>query len=114
MGPRLTRPQELAAPGPHRRPEVGGELLGVLVLQDELGDGALPQGAGRSHGPDAALLLHQLTVHQGDQLPLHRPAQHALGGAAQTHPWRARQRDAGKGVLARPGVGSFRTSQCTY
>jgi len=56
------------------------------VLQDELGDGALAQRAGSPHGPDAALLLHQLTVDQRDQLPLHGPAQHALGGAAQTHP----------------------------
>lgn len=72
-----TRSQELAAPRPHRCPEVGRELLGVLVLQDELGYGSFPQGPACPHRPHAALLLHQLAVHQGHQLPLHWPTEHA-------------------------------------
>lgn len=73
----LTRSQELASPRPHRRPEVGRELLGVLVLQDELGYSPFPQRPARTHSPHTALLLHQLAVHQGHQLPLHGPTKHA-------------------------------------
>lgn len=58
------------------------------MLQDELGDGALAQGAGGSHGSDAAFLLHQLTVDESYQFPLHGSTQQALGGAAQAHTWR--------------------------
>lgn len=39
----LTRSQELAAPCPDRCPEVGGELLGVLVLQNEFSYGSFTQ-----------------------------------------------------------------------
>lgn len=79
---RVTWAEKLAAPCPDCSPQVGRELLGVLVLQNELSDCALPQGPGRPRGPHPAFLLHQLTVHQGHQLPLHGPTQHALGCAA--------------------------------
>lgn len=81
----LTRTQELASPCPHRSPQVRGELLRVLMLQDELSDSALPQGPGSPHGPDTTLLLDELAVHEGDQLALHGPAKHALRHTAQSH-----------------------------
>lgn len=80
----LTRSQELASSRPHRCPEVGRELLGVLVLQDELGYGSFPQRPACPHRPHTPLLLHQLTVHQGHQLPLHGPTEHAGTQARHT------------------------------
>lgn len=82
-----TRSQELAAPRPHCCPEVGRELLGVLVLQDELGYGSFPQRPACPHCPHTALLLHQLAVHQGHQLPLHWPAEHARTQICHTCKW---------------------------
>lgn len=79
-----TRSQELAAPGPDRCPQVGRQLLGVLVLQDELGDGALAQRAAGAHGSHPPLLLHQLAVDQGHQLPLHGPTEHARAEGGHT------------------------------
>lgn len=73
----LTRSQELTSSCPDCSPQVGRQLLWVLMLQDELGDGSLPQRSARSHRPHTALLLHQLTVHQGHQLPLHGPTKDA-------------------------------------
>ena len=82
----FTWAQKLTATGPHSSPEVRRELLRVLVLEDELGHGPLPQRTGRSHGPYPTLLLHQLTVDQRHQLSLHGPAKHALGCITKTHP----------------------------
>lgn len=81
----LTGAQELATPGSHGSPQVGGELLGVLVLQNELRNCSFAQRAGRPHGPDPSFLFHQLTVHQSHQLPLHGAAQHALSSITQPH-----------------------------
>lgn len=80
--------EELASSCTDSGPQVGRELLLVLVLQNELGDGSLPQRAGSSHGSHTAFLLHQLAVNQGHQLPLHGSTQYALRRAAQAHTWR--------------------------
>lgn len=74
---RLTRPEELATSCPHGGPQVGRELLGVLVLQDELRDRPLPQRPSRPHRPHASLLFHQLAIHQRHQFPLHGSAEGA-------------------------------------
>lgn len=74
-------------------PQIGGELLWILVLQDEFSDSSLTQRAGSSHGSNAAFLLHQLAVDQSYQFPLHGSTQHALGRAAQTHTWREVRQD---------------------
>lgn len=66
-------------------PQIGGELLWILVLQDELSDSSLTQRAGSSHRSNAAFLLHQLAVNQSYQFPLHGSAQYALCRAAQTY-----------------------------
>lgn len=68
-------------------PQIGRELLWILVLQDEFGDSSLTQRAGSSHGSNPALLLYQLAVDQSYQFPLHGSTQHALGRTAQTHTW---------------------------
>ena len=67
--------QELAAPGPHRGPQVGRELLGVLVLQDQLRHAPLPEAPGSSGPSRTPLLLQQLAVDEGDQLALHGAGQ---------------------------------------
>lgn len=81
----LTGAQKLAASGSDSSPQVGGELLGVLVLQNELSNSSFTQRSGRPHGPDPSFLFHQLTVHQSHQLPLHGAAQHALSSITQPH-----------------------------
>lgn len=81
----LTGAQELATSGSDSSPQVGGELLGVLVLQNELSNSSFTQRTGRPHGPDPSFLFHQLTVHQSHQLPLHGAAQHALSSITQPH-----------------------------
>lgn len=80
--------EELASSCTDSGPKVGRELLLVLVLQNELCDGSLPQRAGSSHGSYAAFLLHQLAVNQGHQLSLHGTTQYALCRAAEAHTWR--------------------------
>ena len=69
------RAEELAAAVAHGRPEVRRQLLRVLVEQDQLRHRPLAQRARRPRGPRAPLLLQQLAVDEGDQLPLHRPRQ---------------------------------------
>lgn len=69
--------EELAPAGPYSSPKVGRELLGVLVLEDELGDCPLAKGATRPHGPHTPFFLHQLAVDQRHQLPLHGPTERA-------------------------------------
>ena len=73
---RFTWPQELTATGSHCSPQVGGELLGVLVCQDQLRHGTLPKTTRCSSRPRPALFLHQLTVDQHQEFALHRPAEH--------------------------------------
>lgn len=46
------------------------------MLQNELSDSALPQRPSRPHGPSPALILNQLAVDQGNQLPLHGPGEY--------------------------------------
>lgn len=86
-GKHATWAEELTSSRTDSSPQIGRELLWILVLQDEFGDGSLTQRAGGSHGSNAALLLHQLAVDQSYQFPLHGSTQHALGSTAQTHTW---------------------------
>lgn len=79
--------EKLASSRTDSGPQIGGELLWILMLQDEFRDSSLTQRAGSPHGSDTAFLLHQLAVDQSYQFPLHGSTQHALGRAAQTHTW---------------------------
>lgn len=80
-----TRAEKLTSSCTDSSPQIGGELLRILVLQDEFSHSSLTQRAGSSHGSNTALLLHQLAVDQSYQFPLHWSTQYALGRAAQTH-----------------------------
>lgn len=83
-------------------PQVGRELLWILVLQDELSDSSLAQRASRSHGSNTAFFFHQLAVDQSNQFPLHGSTQHALSGAAQPYTWQGEEKkNAIKDVLLR-------------
>ena len=52
--------KKLAPSGPDGSPQVGGDLLGVLVEQEDLGDDPLAQHPGGTHGPRDAVVLPQL------------------------------------------------------
>lgn len=80
--------KKLTTPRTNSSPQIGGELLGILVLQDEFCDSSFAKRPRSSHGPNASLLLHKLAVDQSYQFPLHGSTQHALGCAAQTHTWK--------------------------
>lgn len=54
------------------------------MLQDELGDGALAQRTASPHSSHPSLLLHQLAVDQGHQLPLHGPTEDARAEGGHT------------------------------
>lgn len=92
-GKQHTWAKKLTSSCTHSGPQIGGELLWILVLQDEFGNGSLTQRAGSSHGSNATLLLNQLAVDQSYQFPLHGSTQHALGRAAQAHTWKEIRQD---------------------
>lgn len=98
MNSELTRSQELTASGPDGCPQVGRQLLGVLMLQDELSDSALTQRTAGPHSSHPALLLYQLAVDQGHQLPLHGPTEHARAEGGHTCKRRAALRTASRSL----------------
>ena len=84
----FTWPQELTATGSHSSPQVGRQLLRILVGQNQLCHRTLPQTPRCSSGPRSALLLHQLTVDQYQEFALHGPAEYTscivCGGSADS------------------------------
>ena len=82
----LTGSEELTAAGAHGRPQVGRQLRRVLVMQDQLCDGPLAQGAAGAQHATATLRLQQLARHDRHQLTLHRARQHARSAGAAARP----------------------------